>query len=99
MFFYVYIKTVFTGYRADAGVNFFNFKTSALVYTENYVFGSGENVHQFEMLVNHSYFIFESVLGRIDENLLAVDENFAFVGSVYSADDVHKRSFSATVLS
>ena len=45
------------------------------------------------------YFIFKIVLGRIDENLLAVDENFAFVGSVYSADDVHKRSFSATVLS
>ena len=57
----------------------------------------GENVHQLEMLMHHSYAQIVRVLGRFDGREFSVDVNMPLVREINTREHIHKSGFSAAV--
>ena len=56
-----------------------------------------KDIHQFKVLVNHTYFIFKRVYRRRYQSFFAVNKYFTVVGEVNTREHVHKRRLAAAV--
>ncbi len=50
------------------------------------------------MLMNHTDFQVKSILWRLDNHLFAVNKDLTVIWEINTRDHVHKRCFSASVL-
>ena len=67
--------------------------------TEHYIFGSRKQIHQFEMLVNHTDFMFKRILWRTDHNLFPVNQDLSFIREIDTGNHVHQGGLAAAVFS
>ena len=65
--------------------------------TEDDVLGSGEQIDQLEMLVDHTDAKVESVLGRGNGHGLVVNVDLSLIREVDAGEHVHQRSLAAAV--
>ena len=74
-------------------------QSADLLHAQNNIFRSSENIHQFEVLMDHADFIRKRVMRGGNDNILPVDQNMPLVGIINSGDHIHQGRFSAAVLS
>ena len=91
----IYLKTVFGTHLHNTF--FCKFKVVLFLNSKYNVFRSGKYVHQFEVLVNHSYAACECVLGGSNDYFLSAYAYTAAVGEVNTDKHVHKRGLAAAV--
>ena len=91
-------KAVALGYLGDLAARLLEIVFPVL-YAENDILGSAEHVHQLEVLMDHSYFIFEGVLRRAYNDLLAVYKYLALIGVINTRYHIHKGGLAASVFS
>ena len=67
--------------------------------TKNYVLGSSEDVHQLEVLMDHSYLVVEGILRGFDGYRPAVYKDLSLIGEIDPGQHVHESGLSGTVFS
>jgi hypothetical protein len=75
---------------------FFKYR-SGLVLTHPDIIGGRKNLHQFKVLVNHTDAVLFAVFGRINGNLIAVDENTSAIGLINTRKHIHQRGLARAV--
>ena len=69
----------------------------SVVNAKHDIFCRSKQIDQLEMLMDHTDAVAERILGRADDDLLAVHEDRAAIRIVNARDHVHQRGLSATV--
>ena len=65
--------------------------------SQNNVFRCSENIHQFEMLMDHSDTQFEGVTRGTNDNLTAIYKYLSLIRKVDAGQHVHQRGLSAAI--
>ena len=92
------MKSVFQSNLGNPVIYVFNVVPLAFFHTQHNVFGSGKQIHQFEMLMDHTDFQVKRILGRADDHFFSILENFPFIGKINPGNHIHQGRFSAAVL-
>ena len=61
------------------------------------VFGDSQGRYQHEMLMDHAEAPFDGVVGTVDLDDVAVEQNLAFVGAIEPVQHVHQGRFAGPV--
>ena len=61
------------------------------------VFGDGQGRYQHEMLMDHAEPAFDGVVGTVDLDDVAVEQNLAFIGAIEPVQHVHQGRFAGAV--
>ena len=56
-----------------------------------------KQIHELEMLVNHTYFVFKGVDRRFYDHFFSVHEDLTFVREVNACEHIHQRGLAAAV--
>ena len=64
---------------------------------EDDVFGDGERGYKHEVLMNHAQATTNGIVGALDVDDFAVEQDFSFVGPVQSIEHVHQCGFACAV--
>ena len=83
----------------DLRVDRLQIESPLLFHPQGDVLRRGEQVNQFEMLVDHPDPVGKGVLGGPDHDFPAVDQDPAFVRIIDARDHVHQGRFAASVFS
>ena len=70
-----------------------------LVHAQRHILGSGENVDQLEVLVDHANTQGVSVLRGLDMNLFAVHKDLSRIRMIDAREHIHQCGLAGTVLS
>ena len=92
------LETVAVADRLDPALDLSHVH-SAFIKTENHVLGRGEDLDELVVLMDHSNAMLVGILRRPDIYLLSILEYAAFIRLIDSAEHVHQRRLSASVLS
>ena len=85
--------------RADALRSCRPVQTALLLQPENDILRSRKDIHQFEMLVDHTDPVAEGIPGGTDRDFLPVDKDLPFIGVVDPGKHIHEGRLSAAVFS
>ena len=94
----VYLKAVLLAYLLDFSGRTADIIVLLFLKTQNDIFRRAENIDQLEMLMNHSDTVAERVTRGAYYNLFTVYKYLSVVRKVNTSYHIHKRGFSAAVL-
>ena len=75
----------------------FQIQFSGFVQPEDDVFRSGKDIHQLEVLMNHTDTELHGILRRTNGDFFSIDEDLSFIREVYAGEHVHQRCLAAAV--
>ena len=94
----VHDKAVLVADFLDSGSGGLQIQPSLFMETQEDVFRGSQDVHQLEVLVNHTDAQIKGVLGRTNGHRIAVHDDFARIGEIDAREHVHQRGLAAAVL-
>ena len=91
------METVLLANLCDLGSRGFQIQLSFFFQTQNDIFGGGEDIHQLEVLMDHTDAVIKGIFGRCDGNRFAIYQNFALIRVIDTRQHIHERCLAAAV--
>ena len=95
----IYLETVFLSDLLYPGGDDLPVQLAFFLQSQNDILSSRKHVHQFEVLMDHSYLVVEGIFGGFDGYRLAVDQDLSLIGEIYPGQHIHECGLAGTVLS
>ena len=92
------METVFFAHCANTGFCRFQVVFFALARADHNILGSGKDVYQLKVLMDHTDIVTKGILRGANARLFSANQNRSFIRIIDACQHIHQGRFSATVL-